>query len=167
MKTIRLYDQQTIDALERMAKDDNRTLSNLVNVVLGYFVINGFTGHPAPGTPELTTPLPKKTESPKPTGISGAQYDSYEKTEQAKLADIIKDPVFIARAVEGSMDKRIAVMDGVESTLLPIDSDAAFATALERECCLHPTRPCKHWVWDTDSGDGYKNSLSGRYREAE
>lgn len=37
----------------------------------------------------------------------------------------------------------------------------------EFACCLNETRPCKHWVWDTNSGEGYKNSLSGRFKEAE
>lgn len=37
----------------------------------------------------------------------------------------------------------------------------------ELDCCQHPTRPCKHWQWDTNSGDGYKNILSGRFREAD
>lgn len=38
---------------------------------------------------------------------------------------------------------------------------------LEMDCCQHPSYPCKHWVWDVESGEGYKNTLSGRYREAE
>lgn len=37
----------------------------------------------------------------------------------------------------------------------------------EQECCQHPTRPCKHWQWDTNTGEGYKNILSGRFREAD
>ena len=40
-------------------------------------------------------------------------------------------------------------------------------TANEQECCQHPTRPCKHWQWDVQSGEGYKNILSGRFREAD
>lgn len=36
----------------------------------------------------------------------------------------------------------------------------------EYECCIAPT-PCKHWVWDVQTGEGYKNILSGRTREAE
>lgn len=47
------------------------------------------------------------------------------------------------------------------------EDDFKAVVITELECCQHPTRPCKHWVWDTDSGDGYKNSLSGRYKEAE
>ncbi len=40
-------------------------------------------------------------------------------------------------------------------------------TANEQDCCQHPTRPCKHWQWDTNTGEGYKNILSGRFREAD
>lgn len=40
-------------------------------------------------------------------------------------------------------------------------------TALEKPCCLNENQPCKHWVWDITTGEGYKNTLSGRYREAE
>lgn len=35
----------------------------------------------------------------------------------------------------------------------------------ELPCCAG-ARPCKHWVWDTATGEGYRNSLSGRLREA-
>lgn len=38
---------------------------------------------------------------------------------------------------------------------------------LELSCCQNEFRPCNHWVWDVQTGEGYRNSLSGRYREAE
>lgn len=47
------------------------------------------------------------------------------------------------------------------------DAMDILASNLEQPCCQHPTRPCKHWVWDSEMGDGYKNVLSGRYREAD
>lgn len=31
----------------------------------------------------------------------------------------------------------------------------------EFPCCSNDT-PCKHWIWDQASGEGYINSLSGR-----
>lgn len=37
----------------------------------------------------------------------------------------------------------------------------------EQPCCLNETQPCKHWVWDVNTGDGYKNILSGRFLEVE
>lgn len=37
----------------------------------------------------------------------------------------------------------------------------------ELPCCLNDTVPCKHWVWDTATGDGYKNVISGRFMEVE
>jgi len=45
--------------------------------------------------------------------------------------------------------------------------DETVPTDLEFECCRNETRPCKHWVWDSASGEGYRNLLSGRFREAE
>ena len=45
-------------------------------------------------------------------------------------------------------------------------SDPDFS-ANEMECCQHPIHPCKHWVWDIDTGEGYRNTLSGRYKEAD
>lgn len=40
-------------------------------------------------------------------------------------------------------------------------------TDSEKPCCKNETRPCQHWVWDTGSGEGYVNSLSGRKMEVE
>lgn len=37
----------------------------------------------------------------------------------------------------------------------------------ELACCANETRPCKHWVWDTATGEGYRNILSGRVLEVE
>lgn len=37
----------------------------------------------------------------------------------------------------------------------------------ELNCCLNEQRPCKHWVWDSQTGEGYRNVLSGRYKEAD
>jgi hypothetical protein len=67
-----------------------------------------------------------------------------------------------------------------EATPVSVDVSDLFATSKppvvkdfpdfednEDECCKHPTQPCKHWVWDTQTGEGYRNSLSGRYREAD
>ena len=37
----------------------------------------------------------------------------------------------------------------------------------EQPCCSNDVRPCKHWVWDVATGEGYVNTLSGRQRDAE
>lgn len=37
----------------------------------------------------------------------------------------------------------------------------------ELACCMNETQPCKHWTWDAQMGDGYKNILSGRVMEVE
>lgn len=47
---------------------------------------------------------------------------------------------------------------------LPDANDILLANR-EQECCLNELAPCRHWTWDTQTGDGYKNSLSGRVME--
>lgn len=54
-----------------------------------------------------------------------------------------------------------AVADLIQQTKDNVDKP------LEMDCCQHPIHPCKHWVWDIETGEGYKNTLSGRYREAD
>lgn len=36
----------------------------------------------------------------------------------------------------------------------------------ELPCCAGK-RPCKHWAWDSSTGEGFINSLSGRMRSVE
>jgi len=84
---------------------------------------------------------------PKPSGISGSQYDSYEKKSEA--APLVDD--LISQAVEGSMEKRAAVLGWTG----------------EKACCANENKPCQHWIWDASTGEGYRNALSGRYREVE
>ena len=36
---------------------------------------------------------------------------------------------------------------------------------IELPCCKGAS-PCKHWQWDSSTGEGYRNSLSGRFRAA-
>lgn len=38
---------------------------------------------------------------------------------------------------------------------------------IEQPCCANDLTPCKHWVWDAQTGEGYKNVLSGRLMEVE
>lgn len=117
------------DQLKREAKAEGRTLQ--------WVVENRLTG---------TTPLPKNTEPPKPTGISGSQYTSYEKpilTPNVTVDDLIKQaPEYDEKVAERQLSGELT-------------------------CCTNDVRPCKHWVWDTTTGEGYRNTLSGRYREAE
>lgn len=53
-----------------------------------------------------------------------------------------------------------------EATPLP-DAQDILQSNLEQVCCGNETRPCKHWVWDAQTGEGYKNLLSGRVMEVE
>lgn len=42
-----------------------------------------------------------------------------------------------------------------------------FSADPELPCCKNELQPCKHWRWDTNTGEGYVNVLSGRYKVAE
>lgn len=58
------------------------------------------------------------------------------------------------------------IVPAPEKIIEPI-KPSAIDTSGERSCCEHPYKMCQHWVWDSASGEGYRNTLSGRYREAE
>ena len=51
--------------------------------------------------------------------------------------------------------------------LISEPAQTAVMPDLEKECCQNPYNPCTHWVWDSSTGEGYRNSLSGRFMEVE
>ena len=53
------------------------------------------------------------------------------------------------------------------SDLISSPAETAVVPDLEHECCKNEFQPCKHWVWDAQTGDGYRNILSGRLMEVE
>lgn len=129
MKILRISDELH-EKIKVLAEKDRRTLNAMAEILL-----------------ETGMGVPYKGDSPvKSTGISGSQYDSYEKksagASPVDVSDLIKAPEYDPAVAERQ-------------------------SSGEQTCCQHPTRPCKHWVWDKDSGEGYKNVLSGRVREAD
>ena len=94
-------------------------------------------GRDSEGTPTENTPLPKNTE---PINLEKIKSEATPPT--SSVADLFAAP--------------------------PYDPEvAAKQLSGELPCCLNELQPCKHWVWDVNSGDGYKNSLSGRLMEVE
>lgn len=90
------------------------------------------------GTPPIITPAPKKTET----------------------ADLFNDGKQVpVERKDGLIGKKLPDIPAP----VPEDNlaDGEFA------CCQNEYKPCKHWVWDTVSGAGYLNSLSGRFREVD
>ena len=80
----------------------------------------------------------------------------------------ILEPVKISSNVRPDVQKIASEATPDVSDLFPSpDADDIKQSNAEQPCCEHPTRPCKHWVWDTERGDGYRNTLSGRFREAD
>lgn len=65
-------------------------------------------------------------------------------------------------AIELVLNRLEAVEASVfgETTVGPKRMDS-----LEMPCCSD-IKPCKHWSWDSSTGAGYVNSLSGRVKEA-
>lgn len=111
--------------LQQMAERERRSVTAQLNVIL-----DERFGRNTVGSPIENTPPPKKNL-------------------EGKSSIVVTDDL-IKQSVEGSMDRRQAVLDSAE-----------------QPCCANENRPCKHWVWDTATGEGYRNTLSGRFKEAE
>jgi hypothetical protein len=81
-----------------------------------------------------------------------------EKMEALKpVAQVVVDDLIQTGKIQKS-EATPQVTPTVERTP---ENDGEFA------CCQNETRPCKHWVWDVNTGEGYVNTLSGRSRDAE
>lgn len=57
-------------------------------------------------------------------------------------------------------------IEATPSSGLP-DAKDILQSNMEQVCCKNELQPCKHWVWDAQTGEGYKNTLSGRLMEVE
>lgn len=131
------------DQLKKEAKAEGRTLQWVVENKL-----------------VQNTPSPKNTDvsdflkNPVPVTSSPFLEDARESINNAQIKNN-------SEATPSSDLVKDAAKDMADKTVVASNSFA------EQECCQHPTRPCKHWVWDNSTGEGYKNTLSGRYREAE
>lgn len=68
---------------------------------------------------------------------------------------------------------KVDVTDLIKSGATPTPAPKYDPVVAERQlsgelsCCQNETRPCKHWVWDVQTGEGYVNTLSGRQVEVE
>lgn len=80
----------------------------------------------------------------------------------------------IANAVEYLISSRIDEINRSKTTLtspeVAQETDEGWVEsnpprkAEKLPCCLG-SRPCKHWLWDMNTGDGYVNALTGEVRE--
>lgn len=71
------------------------------------------------------------------------------------------------QAVVPDLQGHNSVDDLITSKWQPEKIASEPTAGVEKPCCLNEITPCKHWVWDINTGEGYSNSLSGRFREAE
>lgn len=88
--------------------------------------------------------------SPKNTGLETLQVGTIPKPEEAEYHP------------ETPRTDDLVQKNNSEANASGVSRD----DVLEQPCCGNEVRPCKHWVWDTN-GEGYRNSLSGRFIEVE
>lgn len=100
------------------------------------------------GVPAETTPSPKNTNEGIPADVIG--------TAEAKKYPNYNPP---EKIISGATPDRVD--DLFTKSNLPDNMQ------LEQPCCANEFKPCKHWVWDVSTGEGYRNSLSGRFMEVE
>ena len=161
----------------RAIKNKGESMSGLVNDLLRHhFDRSAMTPLGVP-IPDETPPSPKTTE-PKTFSINGGkpftptpgQTIPYEGKTPPDIAELFNklpndgESSLIRPDIQKITSEPLALPDAV--SILP-DADDIRQSNAEYDCCEHPSRPCKHWVWDSVNGDGYKNTLSGRYREAD
>lgn len=71
--------------------------------------------------------------------------EGYSSRDDAYTREVNK----MTKAVATAKDEEVLTLGGIEAA------------------CCKGARPCRHWVWDSSTGEGYKNSLSGRTRSAD
>lgn len=143
MKVIRISDALH-QQLKKDAKNDGRTLQWLVEDRLsGRTRATGLTLSDRNNHWETTPPA--KNSEPSNLGVDDLTRPRHgippENTSEAtpRVDDLFKQPAAITPP----------------------------SRQLEENCCQNEHKPCKHWVWDSNSGEGYVNVLSGRTREVE
>lgn len=70
---------------------------------------------------------------------------------------------------EQSMERLESEVKKSEATPQPVTDDLFVKAlpSLENGCCMNEVKPCSHWKWDSETGEGYVNVLSGRKMEIE
>ena len=129
------------DKLKGLAERENRSISNMAETIL----LNVWGKQPADGsfiTSELKTPpTPKNTEVKNPADVSDLLHDK-----------VMPEPLYPEKNNSVASDLVKNLPDNMQ---------------VELPCCANEFKPCKHWVWDVTSGEGYRNILSGRFLEVE
>lgn len=132
-------DNEVYTELKKRADIQGRSYANLAN----YYLRKEFGWLPGQvnGTPTENTPTPKNITT-------------------RNLGPLDEFPYMKLGGTPPSTDVEELLKSHVDIKHVPD------ITSLEYSCCLNETKPCKHWQWDSASGEGYKNILSGRFREA-
>lgn len=174
----RIYISDVVhEQLKREAKAEGRTLQWVVEARLT-------------GVPAETTPSPKNTDlSNLPDSMQNSLTCPQCGMTTYNMTDIERK--YCANCHQFHSDMKTSPVEGSiemveryekpeikksEATPLPTTSVSdliaqpfvpAHVSTGELACCVNEMKPCKHWVWDVTTGEGYKNSLSGRLMEVE
>lgn len=138
MKILRVSDE-VHTKVKALAEKDRRTINAMAEILLETGMGKPFTGD-SPNEEEVGVPV-ENTPSP----------------EKINVSDLLKTPTF-EETKTAVHEYKVEKKSEPTAQLDPGNG--------ELDCCQHPTRPCKHWVWDINTGEGYINSLSGRKKEA-
>jgi hypothetical protein len=146
MKILRINDELHAK-IKDLAERDRRTINAMSEILLE-------TGLGAEGILWRKAPTPENTETLHPAdAFVEKQIDEYREKKIAEAAPRVDD-LF-------SPPELVPTIVGLDKGISPRSN------GLEQPCCLNELQPCKHWVWDTQSGEGYKNVLSGRFMDVE
>jgi len=105
--------------------------------------------------------------------VMGLVKSKHRNTSQY-INELVKADIFREReqSIYDGIVKRLLndgyISNGGREATQPITISGYRATAPTgsgQPCCAKAT-PCKHWTWDTVSGEGYINSLTGELRSA-
>lgn len=87
-------------------------------------------------------------------------------TEIASIAATIEAPQF-NKTVDKDFKEDHTIWDLPSSAVRNrMETVVPDLLPMKMACCLMP-KPCKHWVWDENRGEGYINTITGELREAQ
>lgn len=153
MVKILRVDDDIHDIITKRAKNDERTITAYLNkhfrdLDSGIVIMKDYRDG---SRVEENAPLPKNTE---PQNLE--KFIEKGQNAQKAVDKIISEAT-----------PRVSDLFVKPSLPTPLQADLVSSGDTELPCCKNELQPCKHWVWDVNTGEGYKNTLSGRFLEVE
>lgn len=173
-KIIRIADELH-DALRARAELEGRTISMQASIYIGHGMNRQIEGEDIPRGPAFTY----NSEKPKEGWVKEPAIPLQDKInkgpsltpEQFAKLGVTKGAANLIKEMKSykytPKEMEIGVDFGREET--PVDMSLNFPlnppTITGKPCCANRTKPCQHWQWDTATGEGYRNILTGEYLE--